>query len=391
MFNNAKLATIIVIIILAAIVGLFYWYQTSRAEIGNLNIYSGSAELLRNDKSLSAGTGFGVNANDVVKMAPDSRVSIILKDGSVIRLEAGSEVTVGDIEYSGQKIKNAFFYLKIGRMWSNVMPLATDGSYSIETPTIVAAVRGTQFNVDYLNESSKVFSLDHKIEVVLKSNRGDIKNVNANQLLTDFAVGPVPAPPDYVDGWIVFNLKEDEVDDAIFIPVADTKVPPVESVFKPTAVKEVKKNQPPTKKIVSLRLIAERNTAFVGEPIFLRVLATYADGSSADTIQGVSFTQKTGIGQVDNLNNFRGFSAGVAVLTARLGETESNPVEINIMDRPQEKQADQAQQQQQQQILQQQQQQQQQQEQQEQQQTQPTEEMKQAQQAQVMEINKREQ
>ena len=80
----------IIIVLVLVIGGFFYWYQASKADIGSLNIYQGNADILRKEKNIAGRTGSTIKLKDTIRVAKDSRVSIVLKDGSVIRLEAGS-------------------------------------------------------------------------------------------------------------------------------------------------------------------------------------------------------------------------------------------------------------------------------------------------------------
>ena len=158
----------IIIVLVLVIGGFFYWYQASKADIGSLNIYQGNADILRKEKNIAGRTGSTIKLKDTIRVAKDSRVSIVLKDGSVIRLEAGSEVGVSELEYNGTKIKKALFDLRLGRLWSHVEPLEAGGSYNVQTPTVVATIRGTIFNVDYMQIKSVIYVDDHEVGTFLK-------------------------------------------------------------------------------------------------------------------------------------------------------------------------------------------------------------------------------
>src|SRR5262245_509044 len=141
--------TVLVLVLIAVIAGGLFWYRNAEAAVGNLNIYEGTVDVVRGGNGSAGKTGTGVKNNDVIKVGTGSRVSIILKDGSVIRLEAGSEVEV---------LGAGKFKLIQGKMWSKVEPQSV--TWEVETPTIVAAVRGTAFNTRYSNLSSGVSVYD---------------------------------------------------------------------------------------------------------------------------------------------------------------------------------------------------------------------------------------
>jgi hypothetical protein len=158
-----------IITIAVAAGGFFYYTNVARASIGNLNIYDGTVELLRGSDKLAGKTGTGVRNTDILKVGPNSRVSIILKDGSVIRLEADSEVEVTELTYDGDNIQTANFRLISGKMWSKVEPLSTNADWQVETPTAVASVRGTAFNTRYSEASTGVSVYLGKVGVALLS------------------------------------------------------------------------------------------------------------------------------------------------------------------------------------------------------------------------------
>jgi hypothetical protein len=195
---------------------MFVWVQIANAAVGNLQIYKGAATIQRADKKETARTGFPVRLKDTITISPSSTVAIVLKDSSVVRLEAGSEVEVGDITYHEGKIKNASFRLKLGRLWSRVAPLDTNGSFEVETPTVTAAVRGTNFNTAYTDIHTQVYVYRHSVQVAVSSGHAqtvpegkvlDMQNAKLDADLQKAAVTPDAA---FFDAWILFNQAEDD-------------------------------------------------------------------------------------------------------------------------------------------------------------------------------------
>lgn len=208
---------LIVLVLIIVGAGFFYWYSTSSASVGSLNIYNGDVDIVRANKSVPGKNGNEIKSKDILKVHANSKASIILKDGSVIRLEAGSEIQIDKLEYQNKKIKNAVFELKSGKLWSDVQPLSQGAQYQIETPSVVAAVRGTSFDVEYNGSSSLVYSHNHQIQTNLRNNPNEIKPVSDGQifkisdsnLLADFQTGPRPLQPGDINDWIKFNVSED--------------------------------------------------------------------------------------------------------------------------------------------------------------------------------------
>lgn len=204
-------------LILISLLGLFFWVQKTSAEIGKIQVFSGNAEIKSGGKTSDAKTGQGVKIKDTIKVSSGSKVSIVLKDSSVIRLDENTEVEVGNLEYGGQKIKDASFKLITGRLWSRVAPLESDGNFDVETPTLVASVRGTSFNTTFNPEVSGVYVYKRLVDVALKKDLSKSQTIVKDQLLRmqneklveDFSKGPVIPDPSYFDDWIKFNQEED--------------------------------------------------------------------------------------------------------------------------------------------------------------------------------------
>lgn len=215
--QKVNILVILGVLILISLLGFFFWVQKTSAEIGNIQVFSGSAQIISSGKTSDAKTGQGVKVKDSIKVSGGSKVSIILKDSSVIRLDENTEVEVGSLGYKGQKIKDASFKLITGRLWSRVAPLESDGNFDVETPTLVASVRGTSFNTTYSPEISGVYVYKQTVGVALRKDLTKTQSVLQDQLLRmqnekldeDFSKVPVTPDPSYFDEWIKFNQEED--------------------------------------------------------------------------------------------------------------------------------------------------------------------------------------
>lgn len=204
-------------LVLLAIVGFFLMRAVRSADIGNLALYHGTTEIIRGDKGLLGKNGQGVRISDAIQVEDQSRSALILKDASRIRLDAGSRVEVAALQYNGQTIKQARFRLVAGRLWSNTRPLPLDGEYSVETPTIVAAVRGTRFDIHYQNGVTDLWVVSHRVAVSLKSTSSLVANIKAGQHLMvrdgfaaeDFLRQIRNENPPAEDNWVQFNQEED--------------------------------------------------------------------------------------------------------------------------------------------------------------------------------------
>lgn len=198
------------------ILGGLIFLQVASASVGNLQVYQGSAEIVRDGKTQSGKTGTDVHFKDTIKTPKGATVAIVLKDSSVVRLEAGSEVEIEELSYQGQKIKQASFKLKLGRLWSRVAPLEKDGQFEVETPTVVAAIRGTSFNTTYKAALTGIYVYQKKLTVSLKTgqsqtvNTGLLLQMRNDKLEEDFLLGPKMPDASFFDSWIRFNQEEDD-------------------------------------------------------------------------------------------------------------------------------------------------------------------------------------
>jgi hypothetical protein len=100
----------------------------------------GSALIVRDGQEIAAAEGLSCQTNDILKTTPTCVLDITMNDQLGCRVLASSEVEIADA-------KEKLMRLKLGRgnVILNVNKLAKDVEFSVETPTAIAAVRGTQF------------------------------------------------------------------------------------------------------------------------------------------------------------------------------------------------------------------------------------------------------
>jgi hypothetical protein len=361
-----------VIVTLVIGVGFFYVLRSVSAEVANLNIYNGSVDVVSGGNTKVGLTGTPIHVKDLVKVASGSRVSIILKDGTVIRLEAGSEVQIANLEYDGKIIKNAVFSLTIGRLWSRVKPLSQGANFQVETPTTVATVRGTSFGTDYQNSQSDIYVSSRLVGVNLKSSQIDTKEVIEDQLFTlrdgflkdDFDKGPILAPSSFKDDWVMFNEREDirlgEGGD-IALPTDGLDSTNVDSVNSPNSASlstgtDGSKSGPlksstsgvsnystgsfqasgggvtsQIKETVNLVLTPQDATVVVQEELQLKVLSAYSNGEYDDVTKIVAWSQNPWLGPIDNLGIFRGSKEGRTTIVASFDGLKSNNISVTVL------------------------------------------------------------
>lgn len=105
---------------------------------------------------------------DHIKTGAKAFAEILVDDGSQIRLEENSEITLSELSADSQtKSITASVYLWFGRMLSNIARFAHDRSkFEVQTPTVVAEVRGTDFAIEVMDtKESDVGVFDGEVVV----------------------------------------------------------------------------------------------------------------------------------------------------------------------------------------------------------------------------------
>ena len=328
------------LVIAAAFIGFFYWSQVARASIGNLNIYEGTVDVARGNETIVGKTGSVIRKTDVIRVGSGSRVSIILKDGSVIRLEAESEVEIIGITYNDNEIDDASFRLIKGEMWSKVKPLSEDASWQVETPTAVASVRGTEFNTRYINKSSEFSIYGGKVGVALLTKRdaeklllpGNKFVLRDAALDIDFAKDPTVINQNQENEWARFNLGEDAKLENIssVSENADnisTTTEKMEEKPTPKPIVETKAE----KKLSSLLLFGNKSILLVDKETQLKVQAKYSDGTIEETsFEKITWIKSAQLGSITTPGYFSSSKTGSVTISAKIGDITSNEVTIEV-------------------------------------------------------------
>jgi FecR protein len=335
------------IVLVIAVAAVFYFAHPASAAIGNLNIYGGSVSIVRGNGTVQGATGAEIYLDDEISVAPGSRVSIILKDGTEVRLEAGTKITVSDITYNGQKLSSAVFDLQSGKAWSHVQPVAQGGSFKVETPTVVATVRGTNFGVSYDGTESDIYVATHAVEVALRSDPQDFQTVPAGYAITihdataaaDLAAGPQPSAP--TDDWTLFNEQLDASVEPDILPAAPSSSPPANTTTsptppppppppkpKPTSTQPSPSSSPP----FTLSLNAENPAPSQNDIDPLTVIATYPNGSTTNVTTQVAWTLSPALDIVDTQGNLHCAFSGPVSIVASLNGVKSNEISITVAE-----------------------------------------------------------
>jgi hypothetical protein len=107
-------------------------------------------------------------AGEKVKSTEDARAEIAFSDGSIIRVDANTQLAIEDLKKSPSTGLTASGKVWSGKVWANVNKVSKKSKFELESPTAVAAVRGTIYRMSVMSDSSTkvtVYQGEVKVEV----------------------------------------------------------------------------------------------------------------------------------------------------------------------------------------------------------------------------------
>lgn len=114
---------------------------------------------------------------DLLKTGPGAYAEVLIDDGSVIKVEENTEIAFDELNagYETKRIESTIF-LEFGRLIANIVRFTFPGSrFEIETPTMVAGVRGTEFIVETAgSEQTDVGVFEGEVSVAGFDEQGDV-------------------------------------------------------------------------------------------------------------------------------------------------------------------------------------------------------------------------
>ncbi len=112
--------------------------------VGTLTVKIGRVEIMRNGQTQYAPAEKGslLFEGDRIKTGELARAAILLDDGSLVRLNANTELALKDKKPGKQKSR---LQLMLGHLWAKISK--QENQLEIETPTAVAAIKGTQLEL----------------------------------------------------------------------------------------------------------------------------------------------------------------------------------------------------------------------------------------------------
>lgn len=167
--------------------------STENLTVSNL---TGEAQIIRGSQSLPAQVGTSLQTGDILNTSPDGTLDLALNDVAGARVLPSSEFSIESGSSANMKLK-----IKEGNAILNLKKLPEGSTFQVETPTAVAAVRGTQFwgrvvAQDPANPVTTFAVREGMVEIVEKST-GKVFNLEKGQALdipTDTSILPSIRP-----------------------------------------------------------------------------------------------------------------------------------------------------------------------------------------------------
>ena len=204
------------LIVILCIIG-FVW-QMSKADDAvkaQLVIEAGIVHVKHEGKWAFAQNGTSLYASDSVKTEDNASAVIILFKSSIIRLAGNTEVTLKEIiEHEGET--SVSLTQDAGRTWNTVLKISGIDNYEVQTPTAIASIRGTSFDVNHYSNGTTVVSVVNGVTNVSRTgNQTDNDTIEVNQdesvvIDPNATDQPLLTQPLVKDAWILKNQQRDE-------------------------------------------------------------------------------------------------------------------------------------------------------------------------------------
>lgn len=118
--------------------------QAPEEPIGNVAAVTGSASVIRNDKTTPLKVKDDIYLNDVVQTGKNSSLGITFIDATTFNLKASTRITIDNYVYEdGGKSNAAIFDVAKGTAAFVAAAVAKTGDMKITTPTATLGIRGT--------------------------------------------------------------------------------------------------------------------------------------------------------------------------------------------------------------------------------------------------------
>ena len=137
--------------------------QAAGQRAGEVSRVIPAVSIARSGKTISAAAKTAVNWQDLVNTQANARARIALDDGSVLNVGSDSSVKVVKSDAGAQQTELELTY---GKLRTQAQKIAKpDGKFEVRTPAGVAGVVGTDFYVEYANDTMNVTVFEGFVKV----------------------------------------------------------------------------------------------------------------------------------------------------------------------------------------------------------------------------------
>jgi hypothetical protein len=213
---NKLILSIIIIIFICIIIFLWFFVLTGDVVKAQLIIESGNVEIKHNDESWIIGkNGMVLYQSDIIKTGNNTEASVVLFESSIVRLDSNSEIMLKEILVNVDKT-SVTIEQTAGRTWNTVLKVSGIDDYEVQTPTTVASVRGTSFDIYLLSVNTTDVGVGKGIVFITKvinDNVVDSIELKMNQAVSVYSdnIDQILKIKDFVfDDWVLKNLEKDE-------------------------------------------------------------------------------------------------------------------------------------------------------------------------------------
>ena len=105
-----------------------------------------------------------IRTGDWLKTDKNVFVAIVFLDGSIVKIQSNTEIEIKSSRITAKELKTQM-YISEGQAWSKISK-QNNGEFKIKTPTAVASVKGTEFDIDFddMSESTSLVVLEGEVE-----------------------------------------------------------------------------------------------------------------------------------------------------------------------------------------------------------------------------------
>jgi hypothetical protein len=155
--------TLLLSLCIAIPTDIFAAPQSTNTRAGEVARVIPAVSIARGSKTITASTKSVVDWQDLVNTQVNGRARIALDDGSVLNVGSESSMHVVKHDAGTQQTQLELSY---GKLRSQAQKIAKpDGKFEVHTPAGVAGVVGTDFYVDYINDTMNVIVFEGFVRV----------------------------------------------------------------------------------------------------------------------------------------------------------------------------------------------------------------------------------